>query len=198
MEKNKDKFKNHLDKIKYYSRYNIGESAKYRPIIDIDEEFDDLPTAKINSTMSSQPMPIGQNLTMEQDVEDAEQIQGRKPTEFTSDQNIDMSVDNSEEQPIEEPEEPEVPEIPEMPEVPTEDDIIANEKNVNELQNDIIKHNIEALKNIHTELENLNSLVNNLNSQVQNLDADVEEVREPTNSEKLMSKKNVSYPYYFR
>ena len=36
-----------------------------------------------------------------------------------------------------------------------------------------------------------------LNSKLEALNTDVEEVREPTNTEKLMSKVNVSYPYYF-
>ena len=35
------------------------------------------------------------------------------------------------------------------------------------------------------------------NSELDVLNTDVEEVREPTNSEKLMNKSKVSYPYYF-
>jgi hypothetical protein len=68
---------------------------------------------------------------------------------------------------------------------------------VNDIQNDIIKHNIEAMKSIHDQLEGLNNTVQGLNSKFDTLNSDVEEVREPTNTEKLMSKKNVSYPYYF-
>jgi len=43
----------------------------------------------------------------------------------------------------------------------------------------------------------LDNSVKALNAKVVELNADVEEVREPTNAEKLMSKKDVSYPYYF-
>jgi hypothetical protein len=71
------------------------------------------------------------------------------------------------------------------------------EPEVDVIQNDIIKHNIEAMKSIHTQLEDLNAMVQGLNGKLETLNADVEEVREPTNTEKLMSKKNVSYPYYF-
>ena len=68
---------------------------------------------------------------------------------------------------------------------------------VDNMQNDIIKHNIEAMKSIHDQLESLNATVQELNAQSKILSANVEEVREPTNTEKLMSKKNVSYPFYF-
>lgn len=71
------------------------------------------------------------------------------------------------------------------------------EQQVDTLQNDIIKHNIEAMKSIHDQLQALEDSVKGLNSQLAGLNAEVEEVREPTNSEKLMSKKNVSYPFYF-
>ena len=68
---------------------------------------------------------------------------------------------------------------------------------VDTLQNDIIKSNIEAMKSIHDQLASLNATVDALNAQSKVMKADVEEVREPTNTEKLMSKKNVSYPFYF-
>ena len=53
------------------------------------------------------------------------------------------------------------------------------------------------MKSIHDQLEELNNITQSLNAKIDTLSSDVEEVREPTNSEKLMSKTNVSYPYYF-
>ena len=53
------------------------------------------------------------------------------------------------------------------------------------------------MKTIHSELENLNNMVQSLNSKLDVLNSDVEEVREPSTVEKLTSRKNVSYPYYF-
>ena len=87
-----------------------------------------------------------------------------------------------------------------MPEPPMGADPMAGAppvEQVDDIQNDIIKHNIEAMKSIHDQLEGLNATVLGLNAKLETLNADVEEVREPTNTEKLMSKKNVSYPYYF-
>jgi len=74
---------------------------------------------------------------------------------------------------------------------------VENINNVDVIQNEIIKHNIEAMKLIYNKLESLDSTIDNLNVKLENLKNDVEEVREPTNGEKLINKKEVSYPYYF-
>lgn len=75
-----------------------------------------------------------------------------------------------------------------IPQEPTPD--------VDSIQNDIIKHNLTAIKAIHDQLETLNSLANQLNSKIEVLSTDVAEVREPSNGEKLVNQKRVSYPYY--
>lgn len=167
----------HLRKILYRNDYIIGESPRYRPLVSDGEEFDNV--------------PILTNEAGEQ--EDAEiPGGGSAPAEPSNDQPVGM-----EDAPV-----PAYAETGEtagggMPpvgdEMPMEEPI----EDVNVIQNDIIKHNIEAMKGIHGELKTLEDSVNSLNAQLEKLNADVEEVREPTNSEKLMSKKNVSYPYYF-
>ena len=53
------------------------------------------------------------------------------------------------------------------------------------------------MRGIHDQLEGLNSTITGLNQKMDVLGANVEEVREPTDSEKLMNKTDVSYPYYF-
>ena len=68
---------------------------------------------------------------------------------------------------------------------------------VDTIQNDIIKHNIAAMQSIHDKLQGLDATVQGLNSKLDSLNAEVEEVREPTNTQKLMNKTSVSYPYYF-
>lgn len=73
----------------------------------------------------------------------------------------------------------------------------APEQSVDKIQNDIIRQNLTAMEMIHNKLEQLEMTVQNLNQEYGKLNADVEEVREPTSGEKLMSKKNVSYPYYY-
>lgn len=88
----------------------------------------------------------------------------------------------------------------EPPIPPPEKDLdseIEEEKTVNELQNEIIKYNIETLKAIYQKINDLNNSVVALNNKQEELNRDVEEVREPTNVEKLVRQKEVSYPYYF-
>jgi len=71
------------------------------------------------------------------------------------------------------------------------------ENQVDDLQNEIIKHNISAMRSIHDQLAGLSKNIDAMNSKMEELNADVEEVREPTNAEKLMKQSEVSYPYYF-
>lgn len=169
-----------LRKIKYRVDYKINESPKYRPLVNSNEEFDAVP------------------LTNEAgDQEDAPLAQEKEPVEPTTD--VPAGVDDAPVPAFAQGEEGnevgvDVPPEGDAPVPPVEPN---PEQGVDTIQNDIIKHNIEAMKSIHTQLEDLNSIVQGLNNKLETLNADVEEVREPTNSEKLMSKKNVSYPFYF-
>lgn len=171
----------HLRKIKYRVGYKINESARYRPFVNDRDEYDEVP--KLTTEAGEQ--------------EDAEKVGGGEvPPAPSNDQPVDMGTpqpafDDAGGAPAPEPEMSGEP----MPDegMPTENP----EQQVDELQNDIIKHNIEAMKSIHSQLEQLNNTVQGLNSKLADLNADVEEVREPTNSEKLINKKQVSYPYYF-
>ncbi len=183
-EKKKDVLlEEHLRKIKYRVDYKINESPKYRPLITTNEEFDEVP-----------------ELTNEAgEQEDAPKPEGHKPPAPSNDQPVSAETpvpafDAGGEAGGEVPPEGgeaggEVPPVNPMgaPEEPQVDNV----------QNEIIKHNIEAMKGIHDQLQSLEDSVKGLNAQLQTLNTDVEEVREPTNTEKLMSKKNVSYPYYF-
>ena len=74
---------------------------------------------------------------------------------------------------------------------------LPQEETPNEIQNDIIKLNIAAMHDLQDKISSLDSYVQGLNQNVSKLSSEVEEVREPSTSEKLMSKKDVSYPYYF-
>jgi hypothetical protein len=169
-------FEEYIRKIKYRYDYNINETPKYRPLVNDGEEYDEI--------------PVLTNEAGEQ--EDAPKPEGSVPPEPSNDQPIEMGM-------------PPVPEFDKTSNggvgMPPVDNMgippVEPQQQVDDIQNDIIKHNIEAMKSIHDQLESLNNMVQGLNSKIENLDADVEEVREPTNSEKLMNKKNVSYPYYF-
>jgi hypothetical protein len=174
----------HLRKIKYRTNYKISESPRYRPLINNGEEFDDV--------------PVLTNEAGEQ--EDAEKPGGGEvPPEPSNDQPITGGGDAP------------VPafdaggdatgevggEVPPVNPMGAEMNAPDPAQEVNNIQNDIIKHNIEAMKSIHDKLSSLESTIQQLNTKADTLSAEVEEVREPSNSEKLMSKTNVSYPYYF-
>jgi hypothetical protein len=177
----------HLRKIKHRFDYQINESPRYQPLIGDSEEFDQV--------------PVLTNEAGEQ--EDAPKPEGQTPPAPSNDQPIGMDTpeaptpafDQSGEMPPPGTgaEDTNIPPVSMGGETPPP----GTGTEVNDIQNDIIKHNIEAMKSIHTELESLNNTVNGLNDKMSKLNAEVEEVREPTNSEKLMSKTNVSYPYYF-
>jgi hypothetical protein len=182
----------HLRKIKYRVGYKINESPKYRPLVNDGEEFDKIPLT---------------NEAGEQ--EDAEKAGGGEQPPVPSNdqpQNTDAPVpafDKTGGDPLAgggAPADPNTPPDPNAPVNPMGDDMnapIEPQQQVDDIQNEIIKHNIAAMQSIHDKLENLENLEQRLNQKLDALNADVEEVREPTNTEKLMSKKNVSYPYYF-
>ncbi|MCK9416996.1 hypothetical protein M0Q97_10090 [Candidatus Dojkabacteria bacterium] len=166
-------FEEHLKKIKHRIDYRINESVRYTPISSIDE-FDEIPKTD----------EAGEQ-------EDASKLQSKTPVEPSNDQPISADT------PI--PAFDKAPEGGEQPDLNTDSTPMGAEpqQQVDDIQNDIIKHNIEAMKGIHGQLESLNGIVQSLNTKIEALNADVDEVREPTSSEKLMSKKDVSYPYYF-
>ena len=177
---NKKILDENLEKFKYRVNYKINESPQYRPLVDAMDEFDELPLSEVG------------------DQEDAPKPEGEVPKEPDTEKPVgaDTPVPGFEDNPegaetdtmVPPPEgEPTAPPVGVEPTTPPVDDI----------QNEIIKHNIEAMKSIHDQLENLSNITQMLNTKMDELNADVEEVREPTNTEKLMSKKDVSYPYYF-
>ena len=196
--KNSKLIEEQLRKFKHRVEYKLNESAKYHSLISSNEEFDEVPMTN----------EVG-------DQEDAPKPEGKEPPAPSNDQPIgaetpvpafDAGADGA--APEGAPADPMGGDpligSPQAAD-PMGGDPMANpmgapaqpENQVNDIQNEIIKHNIEAMKSIHDQLEGLNSTVQGLNSKMEVLSADVQEVREPTNSEKLMNKTNVSYPYYF-
>jgi len=173
-----------LRKFKYRVNYVVNESPRYRPLVGTDEEFDNMPMT---------------NEAGEQ--EDAPKPEGEMPTETTIDQ--PMNTGAPEGMPTEIPSDTPPGEEPPIDGMGGDamGDPMAMGTNpgqeVDSIQNEIIKHNIAAMQSIHDKLQGLDATVQGLNTKLDSLNAEVEEVREPTNSEKLMSKTNVSYPYYF-
>jgi len=209
----KDMIKNRLHeeqlrKFKYSVGYKVNESPRYRPLVGVDEEFDNLPV-EIYNTDDGQPMPA---LTTEAGEQEDAPIPGggEMPPAPSNDEPIGAGTPPASgapgSLPTGAPGAPPTGEPPMPASLPPQGGMgeppmggmgVDPGQQVDDIQNDIIKHNIAAMQSIHNQLEGLNATVQGLNSKLEVLNADVEEVREPTNSEKLMSKTNVSYPYYF-
>lgn len=170
-----EKFNNLHDeimKIKYRNNYVISESPRYRPLIGNNEEFDEVP--KLTNEAGEQEPEIKQDDNAQPQSNDTP-IDSKPPTPSFDVEN-EPQLSNDEMRGTN----------PSNP-----------EPNVDVIQNDIIKSNVEAMKNINDKLESLSNVVQGLNSKLTTLSSNVEEVREPTDSEKLMNKSKVSYPYYF-
>jgi len=159
---------------------SVNES-EYREIVDTEEEFDQLPTTNEAG-----------------ELEDAEK-EGSVPTEPSNDP-IDAPVDPN--APAEEPVAIEEPPVPEFDAGGEEVDPLAvgvepPVEDVDSIQNEIIKMNTLTMKSVYDKLQDLNSTTDSLNQKVDILANDVEEVKEPTDGEKMLQRKQASYPYYF-
>lgn len=184
-----------IRKIRYRTNYKINETARYSPLVGTNEEFDEVP--KLTNEAGEQ--------------EDAPKPEGQVPPAPSNDlPQTDVGApapagDTQAGTPAETPIPAFDQEGGEQPPVPESGDEsidsigspVKSDNQVNDIQNEIIKHNIEAMKSIHDQIESLSTTVQNLDTKFQALSSDVEEVREPTDSQKLMNKTNVSYPYYF-
>lgn len=172
-------FEEHLRKIKHHVDYKINESPRYRPLVGTDEEFDNLPLTNEAGDQEDAPKPAGGAVPPEPTNVD-EPTTPESPAPAFDDKSNDNVPG-------------ETPPLGNEPPMPAPEPV----EKVDDIQNEIIKHNIEAMKTIHDQLESLNQMTVSLNDKLKVLTADVEEVREPSNSEKLMNKTKVSYPYYF-
>jgi len=184
--KNPKLLEEQLRKFKYRVDYKVNESPKYRPLVNDGEEFDDVPLTNEAGDQEDAPKPEGQ--VPPEPSNDQNATPAETPIPAFDDPNADPNAQAD----------PNAAPANDPTAVPAGTPVEPNpEAEVDNIQNDIIKHNIEAMKSIHDQLESLNASIEALNVKSDILAADVEEVREPTNSEKLMNKTKVSYPYYF-
>jgi hypothetical protein len=179
----------YLRQFRHRVNYVVNESPKYRPLVGTSEEFDEMPTftneAGEQDNIPKPPKPEDDNTSPESANNQSQEINSPVPA-FDAGETSPDEVDS----PIGDPMTSNSSDMPST-------EMQHPENQVNDIQNEIIKHNIEAMKSIHSQLESLNNTVLGLNNKLNILTTDVEEVREPSNSEKLMNKTNVSYPYYF-
>ena len=184
----KNQLKEHIEKIMSKTEY-VLESPSYKAIIDDDFGAYDDPNefmGGVNPVDGTSPLREVDPIPGEEEEEsplgdvEMEAIGGEEAPEETpvDDVPVDEPVDVAPE-PVPTPE-------PE-PERPDPD----------EIQNEIIKQNIDIMKQLNSKIENLEAGIDNLAMQNAELNKDVEEVREPTNVEKMVQRKDDSHPYYY-
>ena len=191
-EKKPNLLEEQLKEFRHRVNYVVNETPRYRSLMGTNEEFDEVPvvtneagdqedTQKPAPQPPAEPeapttgQPVGDTPVPAFDEPPADDAAGDLPAEEP-----DMSGDLPADEPV-------------TPAPPAEQ----AENQVDDLQNEIIKHNISAMRSIHDQLAGLSKNIDAMNARMQDLNADVEEVREPTNAEKLMKQSEVSYPYYF-
>jgi len=191
----KDQLKEHIGRILSKTNY-VLESPSYKAIIDDDYNSYDDP----NEFMGG-PNPVDGNspLREEDPLPDEEIPAPDEEVPAPEDQAIPSPVDA---EPTDVPAEdlPAEPMVGQAADAPVPDE----QKSSDEMQNDIIKQNIEVMRQLNSKIESLEAGVDQLNMQNVTLlqknaemEKEVEEVREPTNVEKLMTKKEDSHPYYY-
>lgn len=175
-----------VDRMKYLFKYALNE-ASYK-LIDGIEEDDSLPEEIWTEPSSVSPVSPNNSNVMEDDepqmdnegLPAEEPVEGEFPEEEMGGEEemaVDPAMDSEMgmEEPMPEPEEP----------------------SANEIQNNILKSSISAMQKMNDELNTLESTLGMLNTKIDGLNAEVEEVKEPTNVEKLMSRKEDSHPFYY-
>jgi len=171
----------HINEIMFRSNYRINESPKYHQVINANEEFDEFPKEIAEADEELPPVTAP---TKEPAPEPAiDPAQAAAPAQPPVDPN---------QPPVDDPNMGDPMGYPSMANA-----MIPEEPDVDELQNEIIKNNLETMKHIHDQLKSLDDFVKSIDTKMSVLTADVEEVRAPSNGEKLMAQKNVSYPYYY-
>ena len=131
-----------IRKIKYRIGYKINESPRYRPLVGNNEEFDNIPALTNEAGDQEPPERIGGG-------EEPQAPSNDLPNDVKPASTPVPAFDNGN---------------------PAEAPVAGNETSVNpmgiepqnqvdDIQNEIIKHNIEAMKSIHNQLEGLNATV---------------------------------------
>ena len=133
-------YSNFLGKINHKVKYKINESVRYTPV-NGNDEFDTIPeyTNEVEEPNNEENVnntnleQTNDNDTQNVDSESSEDANTPTPS-FDADVNQNNQISDTE-----------------------------TSLDVNIIQNDIIRHNIETMKGIHSQLESLNGIVSTLN-----------------------------------
>lgn len=197
MLRKKQSIQEHLERMKYVSKYTINETPKYKSLVG-DSGMDALPeylmreaapteeeNPEADASISQEPLPQPQA----GDPQAAEVAPTGAPTAEPiaatdglpapeelpapeGDTNVEISTQASPEMPMEPP-------VEENP-----------EKKAMELQ-------LDALRKMSYKIEDLGNAIDSLNGRMQMYSDEVEEVREPSDKEKFDNRKVDSHPYYY-
>lgn len=171
----KEKLGEHIEKILHKTSYVINESPKYHQILDDISDDDQLPT----EVGGVSPVPTLESDVVESEEENIEEPEMDLPTEEPE---MDM------------PDETIPTEEPSLTQEPEEN--VDVQQSIDKVQNEILKLNVETMKKVQSQVDILNNKVDELGGMVSHLDADVDEVKEPTDTEKLLGRKEDSHPFY--
>lgn len=182
-----------LREFRHRVNYVINETPRYRSLMGTNEEFDEVPVVEAGDQEDAQK-PVPQP-PAEPDAPTTGEPAGDAPVPAFDEPPADPAAGDV---PADEPQvDPVAGDLPADEPVEPTPPAEQAENQVDDLQNEIIKHNIAAMRSIHDQLAGLSKNIDAMNAKMEELNADVEEVREPTNAEKLMKQSEVSYPYYF-
>jgi hypothetical protein len=186
--------KEHIERIKYVSKYRINETPKYKNLIG-DSNIDMLPEYLMKEEGEENPENSNNPLPDPNAAPDPNAVGGAPaggspapetpapaptPQPIPSNTNVDITTAPST-QPA-----PEIGGIDGM----NGGSVQSTEKRVMELQ-------IDALRKMSQKIEDLGSTVDNLNQRLEMYSTEVDKVREPSDMEKFNERKLDSSPYYF-
>ena len=199
----KKSLREHLERMKYVSGYAINETPKYKSLVG-GSEFDVLPEYLKEAPSGGTEQPAaapqaGGDLPPLPDENPAGgaaapaagatpepppsaapvQNTGGAPDNPQGNTNVDISTTAPAEQP------------------PSEQPAPAPAANPDQVQNDVMKLQLDALKKMSEKIEDLGGAVDSLNQRMVIYGEEVDKVREPSDMEKFENRKNDSSPYYF-
>ena len=184
----KDSINEHIDRIKFVTNYSLNE-ARYSLVDGIDDD-DNVPEEIWSEPSHASPVSPNNSNVMEDDEPqmDNEGLPVEEPAPEEPAPEMGAAEMGAEEMdavadPMMGAEEPMPQPEPEPP-------------SVNQIQNDILKTSVSAMQKMNNELRNLESSLSSLNTKIDGLNKEVEEVKEPTNVEKLTARKEDSHPFY--
>jgi len=199
--KKKSSITEHIERMKYVSKYTINETPKYKSLVGdsgmdalpeyLMREADAAPSGDTANAAAPAPEGLPDPTAMAGGEPEAAGIApvGAPTAEPTpaatgtpeTDPNVEITT-----APSTQPDPSAMPMGDEMPPAPEE----TPEKKVLELQ-------LDALKKMSYKIEDLGASIDNLNQRMEIYSNEVEEVREPSDMEKFENRKVDSHPYYF-